>query len=298
MKIAVTGSSGFVGRALVPALRADGHEVVRLVRRSPSAPDEARWDPRAGKVDRARLAGLDAAVNLAGAGVGDKRWTEGYKRTLYESHVGSARTLATALAGLDPRPAVLVGQGAIGIYGEDRGDTVLTEHASYGDDLLARIVRDKEAALEPAEQAGIRVVKVRAGLVMDRSGSTLGRRLLPLFKMGFGGKLGSGDQWWSLVALTDVVRALQRFLTDDTANGAYNVTAPEPTTNAEFTQLLGEALHRPTLAPAPAFAIKLVLGDFAGAVLGSQRAVPERLVAEGFAFVAPDARAIVVEALR
>lgn len=284
MRVAVSGASGFIGAALTASLQADGHDVVRLVRRAPDAPDEVRWAPTGGTVDLAGLTGVDAIVNLAGAGVGDRRWTESYKRTIYDSHVLGTRTLAVAAASLEPRPQVIVTAAGVNYYGNDRGGTVLDENAPAGEGFFPTAVRDTEAALEPARLAGIRAVSTRSGIVMDKSGSTLGRRLLPLFRLGLGGRIGSGTQWWSIVSLDDAVRAMRFLIDEPTATGPYNVTAPEPATNREVTAALARALHRPAVFWAPAPALRLVLGEFADAVLGSLRVVPARLQAAGFEF--------------
>ncbi|MGN6245407.1 MAG: TIGR01777 family oxidoreductase [Motilibacteraceae bacterium] len=286
MKIAVTGASGLIGSALVPALRADGHEVVRLVRRTPSAPDEVRWDPTAGTVDRAGLEGVQAGIHLAGAGVGEHRWTESYKRVIRESRVDGTRTFAAALASLDPLPAVLLSGSAIGYYG-DTGDTAVDESAPAGSDFLARVCVDWEASTAAAEAAGIRVVHLRTGLVMSPKGGAM-QRMLPLFRLGVGGKLGSGRQYWSWITLADEVGAIRHLLTAEQTSGPVNLTAPTPVTNAEFTRALAQVVHRPAVLPAPAFALKAVLGEFSHDVLGSQRVLPRALQASGYAFADPD----------
>ncbi len=299
MRIAIAGSSGFVGSALVDSLTADGHQVVRLVRRPASAPDEVSWDVHqpAGGVDPQSLGPVDAIVNLAGAGIGDKRWTDSYKRTLHDSHVAAARATAELAVAADPRPAVLISVGAMGYYGLDNGGGQLTEESPAGSDFAAGIIVDKEAAAQAAAAAGVRVVLPRLALVMDASGSTFGRRLLPLGKAGLLGPLAGGKSVWSVVSLRDVVRALRFLLEQEDANGPYNVSAPEPTTNGEFTRLLGKAIHRPTIAPVPKFALRLVLGDFADDVLGSFEVVPKRLTDAGFAFADKDATAVIDQAL-
>jgi uncharacterized protein (TIGR01777 family) len=299
MRVAVSGSSGFVGTALVDSLTADGHEVVRLVRRPPRAADEVTWDVRkaGGGVDPQALGAVDAIVNLAGAGIGDKRWTDSYKRTLHDSHVAAARAAAELAVAAQPRPGLLVSVGAMGYYGLDNGGGPLTEDSPAGTDFAARIIVDKEAATQPAADAGIRVVLPRLALVMDASGSTLGRRLLPLGKAGLLGPLAGGKSVWSVVSLDDVVRALRFLLDQEDASGPYNVSAPVTTTNGEFTRLLGKAIHRPTIAPVPKFALRIVLGDFADDVLGSFAVVPKRLTDAGFAFADKDAAAVIDSAL-
>jgi uncharacterized protein len=297
MKVAVTGASGFIGTPLTKALRSQGHEVTRLVRREPRGPDEIRYDPQAGTVELNDLEGTEAFINLAGFVPGVRPLTDKTKRALYKAHVGSASTVATAAAKLSPPARVVIGQGAIGYYGQDRGDTIIDESMPPADNFLARLVRDKEAALEPAEAAGVRVIKTRTGLVIDKSGQTLGRRLLPLFRLGLGGRLGSGRQWFSIVSLDDAVRALLFLLSDAATAGPYNVTAPEPTTNAEFTRLLAAELHRPAIFMAPPFLLRLMLGEFADDILGSLRVVPRRLLDAGFQFEHPDAASVIRAAL-
>jgi uncharacterized protein (TIGR01777 family) len=281
VRIVVTGSSGLLGTALVTRLHAAGHDVVRLVRRPPRAADEVRWDPAAGEVDVAGLAGVDAAVHLAGAGIGDRRWTDSYKQTIRASRVDGTRTLATALAALVPRPRVLVSGSAAGYYG-DRGDEVLTENSTGGEGFLAEVVRAWEAAAAPAVQAGIRVVFARTGLVLAPQGGALGR-MLPLARLGLAGPLGSGQQWWPWITLEDEVRAIA-FLLERDLEGPVNLSAPQPVRQVELARTLGRALHRPALLPAPAFGLRLVLGDFADDVLASQRMLPSRLLDAGFAF--------------
>jgi hypothetical protein len=298
MRVAVSGSSGFVGGALLPHLREQGHEVLRLVRGASSAPDEVAFDPIAGTVDLDRLAGVDALVNLAGAGIGDSRWTESYKKTLYASHVQSAATVANAAARLQPSPSVLVSVGAMGYYGNETGGVRLTEQSPPGTDFAARIIVDKEAATAPASEAGVRVVLPRLSLVMGREGGVLGRRLLPLARAGLLGPLAGGSSVWSVVSVQDVARSLAWMLTAPQASGPYNVSAPVVTTNGEFTALLGRAVHRPTVLPVPRFGLKVVLGEFATDVLADFRVDPTRLVEAGFVFEHPDAASVVAAALR
>ncbi len=285
LRVAVTGASGLIGPALVAHLRGLGHEVLRLVRRPAGAPDEVTWDPAAGTVDLGRLAGTQAVVHLAGAGVGDHRWTAAYRTVILDSRVQGTGTIARAVAELDPAPAVLVSASAIGFYG-DTGDRVVDETAPRGAGFLAEVVEAWEAAAEPARAAGIRVVHPRSGLVMARSGGAWAR-MLPLFRLGLGGRLGNGRQYWSYITLEDEVRALTHLLDSELA-GPVNLTAPNPATNAEITKAMGVALHRPALLPVPAIALKTVLGEFSSEVLGSIRVRPTRLVADGFIFRHPD----------
>jgi uncharacterized protein (TIGR01777 family) len=285
LRVAVTGASGLIGPALVAHLRGLGHEVLRLVRHPAGAPDEVTWDPAAGTVDLGRLAGTQAVVHLAGAGVGDHRWTAAYRTVILDSRVQGTGTIARAVAELDPAPAVLVSASAIGFYG-DTGDRVVDETAPRGAGFLAEVVEAWEAAAEPARVAGVRVVHPRSGLVMARSGGAWAR-MLPLFRLGLGGRLGNGRQYWSYITLEDEVRALTHLL-DSQHGGPVNLTAPNPATNAEITKAMGVALHRPTLLPVPAIALKTVLGEFSSEVLGSIRVRPTRLVADGFVFRHPD----------
>jgi len=285
MRIAVTGSSGLVGSALVRSLTADGHTVVRLVRRAASRPDEVRWDPRAGTVDTASLGPVDAAVHLAGAGIGDKRWTAAYKRELRDSRVLGTTAIARALAALDPAPRVLVSGSALGFYG-DTGDRAVDETAPPGGGFLAEICTEWEAATAPALEAGVRVAHIRTGLVVARGGGAWGR-MFPLVKAGLGGRLGSGRQYWSFISLADEVAAIRYVLDHDAIAGPVNLTAPHPVTNAEATKAMGRALHRPTLFAVPPFALRAVLGEFAGEILTGQRVLPRVLLDAGFTFEHP-----------
>ena len=285
MKVAITGASGLIGSALVPVLRARGDEVLRLVRRSAQTPDEVTWDPNAGTVDLDRLAGVDAVLHLAGAGVGDHRWTDAYKLEILNSRVNGTRTIVHAITQLDPKPRVMVSGSAIGWYG-DTGDTAVTEADPAGPGFLADVVRAWEAAAEPAAAAGIRVAYARTGLVVAKQGGAWAR-LFPLFKLGLGGKLGSGKQWWSWISLRDEVSALIALMDNSAFNGPVNLTAPHPQTNAEITKAMGRVLHRPTIAAAPAFALKAALGEFSVEVLGSARVLPAVLEANGFTWRDP-----------
>ncbi|HEY7486003.1 MAG TPA: TIGR01777 family oxidoreductase [Streptosporangiaceae bacterium] len=286
MKVAITGASGLVGRALVRNLRGDDHQVVRLVRREPAGPDEARWDPYASVDDKA-LEGADAVVHLAGAGIGDHRWTESYKRQIRDSRTAGTRTLTEALAGLTAKPKVLVSGSGMNFYG-DTGDRAAVETDPKGEGFLADVVRDWEAATAPAAAAGIRVVYVRSGHVLARDGGLLGR-ILPLFRLGLGGRLGSGRQWMSWIARDDHIAALRFLIDRDDIAGPVNLTSPNPVTNAQFTKALGHALHRPAPFIAPAFALRLALDGLAeeGALL-DLRLAPARLTEAGFTFRHPD----------
>jgi uncharacterized protein (TIGR01777 family) len=279
VKVAVTGSSGLIGSALLAALGGAGHEPLRIVRREPTRPDETAWDPQARTIDAQSLAGFDAIVHLAGHNLGS-RWTESMKRRILESRTLGTRLLAETAARLEPRPSVIVCASAVGFYG-DRADEELTETSSRGDGFLADVVEAWEAAAQPARDAGIRVVHLRQGLVLSRRGGALQRLVLP-FRLGLGGRVGSGDQWWSWVAIDDVVGAYLHAL-EHPLSGAVNVVSPEPVRNREFVELLGRVLHRPTLAPFPSFAVRLLLGEMGEELLlSSQRALPVALEASGY----------------
>jgi uncharacterized protein len=287
MNVLVTGSHGMIGTALIPRLRARGDRVLRLVRGDPEGSDDVRWDPPAGTIDAAALEGVDAVVHLAGVGIGDKKWTEARKKEVLESRTIPTMLLARTLAALDGKPRVLVSASAIGYYG-DRGDDVLTEAAAAGNDFGARVCRAWEEATAPAEEAGIRVVRTRTGLVLTARGGFLKRLLLP-FKLGIGGRLGSGRQWMSWITLDDDLDAILHVIDTDSLAGPVNLTAPNPVTNAEFTQMLGRAVHRPTVVPTPMPALKVVYGsELVDTLLGSERVVPERLQQSGFTFSHPE----------
>lgn len=295
MRVAVTGASGLIGTALVPHLRSVGHEVVRLVRRPATAPDEVTWDPTAGTVDLERLAGTDAVIHLAGAGVGDHRWTDDYKREILNSRVDGTHTIVNAMLALDPKPRVLVSASAIGWYG-DTGDRPVDETAPAGSGFLADVVRAWEAAAAPAAAGGIRVVHPRTGLVVAKEGGAWAR-MFPLFKFGLGGKLGNGRQYWSWISLRDEICALQFLMEQDHLSGPVNLTGPDPVTNAEITSAMGRVLGRPTILPAPAFALKAVLGEFSTEVLGSARVMPTVLEGAGFRFQDPTIESAIRTAL-
>lgn len=282
--VVVAGSSGLIGTALVRALRADGHTVRTLVRGPASSPSQTSWDPARGNLPDDALAGADAVVNLAGAGVGDHRWTESYRRTILESRVSTTSLLAERLSMAEDSAPVLVQSSAIGIYG-DRGDEVLTEDSERGEGFLADVVEQWEGATTIASDAGVRVALARSGIVLAPSGGALGR-LLPLVRLGVGGRLGSGRQFWSWITLEDEVRAL-RHLIASPVSGPVNLTAPEPARNSAITAALGSAFHRPTVLPVPAVALKVALGEFSSEILGSQRVLPAVLTRSGFRFSHP-----------
>ena len=285
MKVVLTGASGLLGRALVSSLRDDGHAAIRLVRRPPAAADEAQWDPQSGHVDPAALLGADAVINLAGPGLGDRPWTPARKRMLLDDRVSATRTITEAMAAAEPPPRVLLSMSGTGFYGTP-GDQVVTEAAPQGDGYVAQIAAAWEQATAPAADAGIRVVRMRTGVVLSANGGAFGR-LLPIFRLGLGGRLGSGRQWWSWVALSDYVSAVRFLLDHGEVDGPVNVTAPVPITNADLTKAMGRVLHRPTFTIAPGFALKLPLRDFAEDLLGGQRSVPQRLLDAGFDFEHP-----------
>ena len=286
MRIAVTGASGLIGGALVSTLAAEGHEVLRLVRREPRAGGEVHWDPETRSIDASALEGLDAVVHLAGENIAEGRWTAARKARLRSSRVGPTRFIAETLAGLARKPKVLVSASAIGYYG-DRGDTWLGEAEPPAGDFLGRLSVEWEAAAGPAAQAGIRVVHPRTGIVLSPTGGALGKMLLP-FRLGIGGVIGSGAQYFSWIALDDVVGAIRHLLECFDLAGPVNVAAPAPVTNAEFTKALGRVLGRPTVLPVPTMALRVALGEMADAVLASARVRPERLLATGYRFRFPE----------
>jgi len=289
MKILVTGSTGLVGTALAEALARDGHTVCRLMRSQSVVAAgtkkgfDVAWNPTTGELGGAAV-GADAVVNLAGASIAGGRWTTERKALLRTSRIETTRALVNALAKMNARPRVLVSASAIGIYG-DRGDEVLTEESKTGTDFLATLAQQWEGEALKAEALGIRVVLARFGIILARHGGALGKMLLP-FKLCAGGRLGSGQQWMSWVTLEDVVGILRFAMEGAPVTGAINVVAPQPVRNAEFTKVLAKALHRPALFPAPAFALRLALGEMADALLLSgQRVAPERLQQLGYSFL-------------
>ena len=279
-RIAVTGASGLIGSALVGYLKSQGHTVQRLVRRAAVSSEEITWDPIAGTVDMEALAGVDAVIHLAGAGVSDKRWTKKYKSEILNSRLLGTTTIAKAVAIV--KPQVFISASAIGWYGES-GNRAVIENDRVGDDFLAAVCHEWESA---ADLAGdVRTVKLRTGLVLDPTGGALGK-MLPLFRFGLGGKLSNGKQWWSWITLHDQIRAIA-FLLENKVSGPVNLTSPNPVTNSEFTAGLARAMRRPALFPVPALALKIVLGGFSAEVLGSKKVMPQVLTEAGFTFDYP-----------
>lgn len=287
MKILVTGSSGLIGTALVPALQRSGHEVTRLVREKSGKPGALFWNPELGQIDLMRLDGFDAVVHLAGENIAAGRWTKNRKARILGSRVKSTRLLADAFAQCKAPPKIWLCASAIGWYG-DRGDVALDEASPAGDDFLAGVCRAWEAECGPAKARGMRVVNLRFGVVLSREGGALGKMLLP-FKLGAGGKLGGGTQWMSWIAIDDAVGAIGHALDQASLNGPVNVVAPHPASNLEFTKTLGRVLRRPTFAAMPGFAVKVLFGEMGGALLlASQKVAPAKLAASGYGFKFPE----------
>jgi uncharacterized protein len=287
MQVAISGASGLIGSALAPFLTTGGHQVRKIVRGQAKSADDISWDPSAGKIDAARLAGCEAIINLAGEGIASRRWTAAQKEKIRTSRVESTTLLARALAGLNPRPRVFVCASAIGFYG-DRGDEALDEASRPGAGFLPEVCQQWEAATEPASDAGIRVVRVRFGIVLSPAGGALAK-MLPPFRLGAGGRLGDGRQWMSWIALDDIVGAIHHLVMQDHPTGAVNAVAPHPATNLEFTKTLGRVLHRPTIFPMPAPIVRGVFGEMGDALLlASARVHPARLLESGYAFRYPE----------
>ncbi|GAA2789136.1 TIGR01777 family oxidoreductase [Kribbella solani] len=284
MKYVLAGASGFLGKALARDLVADGHQIVRLVRRTPAAPDEVRWNPAEGELDAAALGDPDVLVNLAGANIG-RPWTPTYRNTIRESRVSTTATLAAVASRLE-RPPVLITQSGIGGYGMDLGDQILTEDSQLGEGFLSDVVRLWEGALEPAKEAGSRVAALRTGVVLDRYAPAFQLLSLP-FRVGLGGRLGSGKQYFPVVSLTDWLRAVRFVAEHDAVSGPVNISLPAPATNEEFTAALATALHRPAFVPVPGVLMKVALGEFVWELIGSKRALPSRLQSNGFTFHYP-----------
>lgn len=283
MKILITGSTGLIGSKLIPLLSGKGHTVTRLTRtRSGESPNTAFWDPERGEIEAGKLEGHDAVLHLAGENIAG-RWTRKKKGRIEDSRVKGTMLLSRTLAGLDSMPGVIVAASGIGYYG-DRGNQVLTEDSGPGEGFLARLSIKWEDALSPARDAGIRVVNMRLGIVLTPEGGALGK-MLPTFRLGLGGRMGSGEQYWSWVAIDDVLSAIYHSIASDSLRGPVNFTAPNPVTNREFTEALGDALGRPAFLHVPGFALRLLLGEMADeTMLTSTRAVPSRLLGSGFEF--------------
>ena len=287
-KIAVTGASGLIGSALCAQLKSDGHQVIKIVRRAARVSDEVSWNPLKGEIDLAGLEGTDAVFHLAGAGVGDKRWSAAYRSEILNSRLLGTTTIANACEQIQPE--VFISASAIGYYGET-GDRSVTETDRGGEDFLSIVCREWELVANQAPS--VRTVKLRTGLVLDPTGGALGR-MLPIFKFGLGGKLGSGKQWWSWITLHDQIRAMI-FLMNSKIEGPVNITSPNPVTNQQFTAALARALKRPAFFPAPAFALRAVLGGFSTEILGSKRVMPKVLLDNDFEFDYPHLLAALTE---
>jgi uncharacterized protein (TIGR01777 family) len=286
MKVLISGSHGMVGRALTAALGTSGAEIYKLSRKQSDSPHEILWNTATGEIDAGRLeeiGGVDAVIHLAGENVGEARWSEERKRKIYESRVPATQKLCVSLARLSAPPRLFVGASAIGYYG-DRGEEILTESSAPGSGFLAQTCMDWEAASAAVASAGTRIVHLRFGMIVGRDGGAL-KKMLPIFKLGLGGSLGSGKQWMSWVSLRDVIRVIQFVLNQESPAEIYNTVAPEPVRNRDFTKMLGRALRRPTFVSAPAFALRMMFGEMADeALLASARVVPEKLLSEGFQF--------------
>ena len=287
-KIAVTGASGLIGSALCAQLKSDGHQVIKIVRRAARVSDEVSWNPLKGEINLAALEGTDAVFHLAGAGVGDKRWSAAYRSEILNSRLLSTTTIANACEQIQPE--VFISASAIGYYGET-GDRSVIETDRGGEDFLSIVCREWELVANQAPS--VRTVKLRTGLVLDPTGGALGR-MLPIFKFGLGGKLGSGKQWWSWITLHDQIRAMI-FLMNSKIEGPVNITSPNPVTNQQFTAALARALKRPAFFPAPAFALRAALGGFSTEILGSKKVMPKVLLDNDFEFDYPHLLAALTE---
>ncbi|MEN9692896.1 MAG: hypothetical protein RLZZ330_540 [Actinomycetota bacterium] len=284
MRILISGASGLIGNALISSLKADGHEVVQLVRRDTKSATEIAWNPAKHQLDLSSSGKFDAVINLSGAGVGDKRWSDKYKTLILKSRVDSTTTIVKAIKSLPDKPKVLLNASAIGFYGE-RGSEEVDENSHRGTGFLSDVVQAWEDAALALQGSGVRVVLMRTGLVFTHRGGALAK-LLPIFKLGLGGKLGSGKQYWSYISLEDEIRAI-KFLLEKEVSGPVNLTAPNPATNLEVTKALGKALKRPTILAVPAFALKIALGEFSIEILGSSNVIPTKLHQAGFEWKHP-----------
>ena len=296
MKIVLAGASGLLGSCLKKALIADGHHVVQLVRHEPRGPEESRWDPYTAHVDLGALEGADVVINLAGAGVGDKRWTPKYKLELRSSRVDVTRFLASALAKLERPPAALLNASAIGIYG-DRGVSVIDESSGPGEGFLAELCVEWEAATQPARDSGIRVVNLRTGLVLTPDGGFLAPQLLPA-KLGVSGPIAGGKQYQSWIHVDDWLAAVRLAMTNEKLEGPLNLTAPNPAQQKDVAKALGKVLHRPAFMPVPGFALKVLLGGFAVEVLEGARVLPKKLEQFGYVFEHPQLEEAISDVLQ
>jgi len=297
MKTLISGSHGLVGTALIQALESEGHDIFRLVRYAPHSETEIEWSPDRYSIALARLEGFDAVVHLAGESIAEGRWTDEKKTQISESRVKGTRLLGDALANLTNPPQTFVCASAIGYYG-DRGDELLTEASAPGNDFLSGVCVEWESATALASKKGIRVVNCRFGIILDAKGGAL-KKMLPPFRMGVGGKIGSGKQWMSWIALDDVVGGIKFALANDSIRGPVNFVTPAPVTNADFTKTLGKILSRPTIFPIPAFGVRLMFGEMADALLlSSQRVQPQQLQSNEFEFLYPDLQGALQHALR
>ena len=287
MRIAIAGSSGLIGTELVTALRADGHEVLRLVRRSPKAPTEVQWDPATGEINLDALVGTEVFINLAGAGVGDHRWSDDYKKAILDSRIDTTTTIARAAVQTGAK--TLINASAIGWYG-DTGAQAVDESSPAGSGFLADVVVAWEKAADEARAAGIRVVHPRTGLVVSTHGGAWAK-MIPLFKLGLGGRMGDGKQYWSFISMRDEIAAFKFVIANESISGPVNFTAPQPATNAQITSAMAKVYKRPAFFHVPGVALKTVLGEFSQEVLGSSRVLPKVLLANGFTFSDPDALA-------
>ena len=296
MKLVITGSSGLIGSALVREAEKNQIEVVKLVRRAPKDKSEVQWDPNRAILDLDTIEKSTAIVHLAGAGVGDRRWTKKYKKEILNSRVKTTETLANAIVNLRNPPSVFVSGSAMGYYG-DTGDLAVDENASLGEGFLSDVVFNWEYAAQRVRNNNIRVVHPRTGLVMSKRGGLL-RKVLPLFRLGLGGKLGKGKQYWSYISLEDEIRAIFKLIDDVRLTGGVNLTNPNPVTNLEFTKALSSVVNKPAFFHVPAIALKIALGEFSVEALGSSRVLPSKLKAAGFKFNQPDILSALNSALK
>jgi len=296
MKLVITGSSGLIGSALVREAGKNQIEVVKLVRRAPKDKSEVQWDPNRAILDLDTIEKSTAIVHLAGAGVGDRRWTKKYKKEILNSRVKTTETLANAIVNLRNPPSVFVSGSAMGYYG-DTGDLAVDENASLGEGFLSDVVFNWEYAAQRVRNNNIRVVHPRTGLVMSKRGGLL-RKVLPLFRLGLGGKLGNGKQYWSYISLEDEIRAIFKLIDDVRLTGGVNLTNPNPVTNLEFTKALSSVVNKPAFFHVPAIALKIALGEFSVEALGSSRVLPSKLKAAGFKFNQPDILSALNSALK